>query len=83
MTVKLERARTHYSLMRRLLGHSIGGDVESRVYLGSLTYGVRELSVALEATKFPMSLERERTAGSIAHYGLLKTILWFLKTLPP
>jgi hypothetical protein len=40
-------------LMRRLLGHSIGNDVESRVYLGSLTYGVKELSEALEKVTFP------------------------------
>lgn len=31
LTVKLELAKTHGSLMRRLLGHSLGNDVESRV----------------------------------------------------
>ena len=54
LTVKLELARTHPSLMRRLLGHSLGNDVESRVYLGSLTYDVKELQTALEAVKFPV-----------------------------
>ena len=53
MTVKLERARVHYSLMRRLLGHSVGKSVEDRVYLGSLKYSVTELSEALEMVKFP------------------------------
>jgi len=53
MTIKLERARVHYSLMRRLLGHSIGKSVEDRVYLGSLKYSVKELSEALEAVRFP------------------------------
>jgi integrase len=55
MTIKLERARVHYSLMRRLLGHSVGKSVEDRVYLGSLKYSVKELSEALESVKFPMS----------------------------
>ena len=31
----------------------VGNDVESRVYLGSLTYGVKELSEALEKVTFP------------------------------
>jgi integrase len=53
MTIKLERARVHYSLMRRLLGHSVGKDVESRVYLGSLKYSVQELSEALESVRLP------------------------------
>lgn len=53
MTVKLEMARTHGSLMRRLLGHSLGNDVESRVYLGSLTYDVKELQPALETIRYP------------------------------
>jgi integrase len=53
MTIKLERARVHYSLMRRLLGHSVGKDVESRVYLGSLKYSVKEMSEALESVSFP------------------------------
>ncbi len=54
MTVKLERARVHYSLMRRLLGHAVGKAVEDRVYLGSLKYSVKELSEeAVEAVRFP------------------------------
>jgi len=53
MTIKLERARVHYTLMRRLLGHSIGKSVEDRVYLGSLKYTVKELSEALEMVSFP------------------------------
>jgi integrase len=53
MTIKLERARTHYSLMRRLLGHSIGKAVEDRVYFGSLNYSVKELAEAVEAVTFP------------------------------
>jgi len=56
MTVKLELARTDGSLMRRLQGHSLGNDVESRGYLGSLTYDVKELQTALEAVKFPAPL---------------------------
>ena len=52
-TIKLERARVHYTLMRRLLGHSIGKSVEDRVYLGSLKYTVKELSEALEMVSFP------------------------------
>ena len=54
MTVKLERARVHYSLMRRLLGHAVGKAVEDRVYLGSLKYSVKELAEAIEAVKFPV-----------------------------
>jgi hypothetical protein len=46
--VKLERAELHYSRMRRLLGHSIGKNVEDRVYLGSLKYSVKELNEAPE-----------------------------------
>ena len=53
MTVKLERARVHYSLMRRLLGHAVGHSVEDRVYLGSLSYSAKELSEALESVVFP------------------------------
>jgi len=53
MAIKLELARVHYSLMRRLLGHSIGKSVEDRVYLSSLKYSVKELSEALESVKFP------------------------------
>ena len=53
MTIKLERARVHYSLMRRLLGHAVGKAVEDRVYLGSLKYSVKELSEALESVNFP------------------------------
>ena len=53
LAVKLERERTHYSLQRRLLGHSAGSDVESRVYLGSLTYTVGELSEALNKVRYP------------------------------
>ena len=53
MAVKLERARVHYSLMRRLLGHAIGHSVEDRVYLGSLKYPVKELSEELERVQFP------------------------------
>ena len=53
MTIKLERARVHYSLMHRLLGHAVGKAVEDRVYLGSLKYSVKELSEALESVNFP------------------------------
>jgi integrase len=53
MTVKLERNRTHPSIMHRLLGHAVGADVEARVYLASLTYSPKELQEALEAVKFP------------------------------
>jgi len=53
LAVKLERERTHYSLQRRLSGHSAGSDVESRVYLGSFTYTVGELSEALEKVRYP------------------------------
>ena len=53
MTVKLERNRTHPSIMHRLLGHAVGADVEGRVYLSSLTYSPKELQEALEAVKFP------------------------------
>jgi integrase len=52
MTVKLERARVHYSIKRRLLGHAVGKDVEDRVYLGSLKYS-KELSEELERVSFP------------------------------
>ena len=54
MTIKLERARVHYSIMRRLLGHSLGLCVEERVYLGSLNYSVKELHEALETVQFPI-----------------------------
>ena len=53
MTIKLERARVHYSLMRRMLGHAVGKAVEDRVYLGSLKYSVKEMSEALESVSFP------------------------------
>ncbi|HEV8328924.1 MAG TPA: tyrosine-type recombinase/integrase [Nitrospiraceae bacterium] len=55
MTIKLERARVHYSIMRRLLGHTVGKDVESRVYLGSLQYSITELSAELEKVSFPVA----------------------------
>jgi integrase len=49
LTVKLELAKTHGSLMRRLLGHSLGND---GVYLRSLTYeeGVTD---CIGSVKFP------------------------------
>ena len=53
MTIKLERARVHYSIMRRLLGHTVGNSVEDRIYLGSLTYSAKELSEALESIQMP------------------------------
>lgn len=53
VAVKLERARVHYSLMRRLLGHAIGKSVEDRVYLGSLTYSPAELKEAIEVLSLP------------------------------
>lgn len=57
MTIKLERARVHHSLMRRLLGHSVGKSVEYRLYLGSFLYSVKELSEGLvENVSFPSSL---------------------------
>lgn len=49
----LEKLRTHPSLMRRLIGHALGNDVESRVYLASVTYSPKELQEALEAVRFP------------------------------
>jgi len=36
--------------------YQAGSDVESRVYLGSLKYDVKELSDALEALRFPMMI---------------------------
>jgi integrase len=53
VTIKLERARVHYSLMRRLLGHAVGKSVEDRVYLGSLQYSAKELQEAIEALRYP------------------------------
>lgn len=53
LATALEKKRTHPSLMRRLLGHALGNDVESRVYLASVTYTPKELQEALEAVKFP------------------------------
>jgi len=53
VAVKLERARVHYSLMRRLLGHSVGKSVEERVYLNSLVYTPKELQEAVEAIRLP------------------------------
>lgn len=64
MAIRLEQARTHYSIMRRLLGHSIGSDVESRVYLGSLEYPVKELSEALENVSFPRLPADEQSISS-------------------
>jgi integrase len=54
MAVALERARVHPSVRNRLLGHAVGTDVESKVYLDSLSYNPRELSEALEMVRFPM-----------------------------
>jgi len=53
LATKMEKLRTHPSLMRRLLGHALGSDVESRVYLASVTYSPTELQEALEAVRFP------------------------------
>lgn len=53
LTVKLAQARTFPPLQQRLLGHSLGKDVESRVYLAGLAFSVKELSAALEVVKFP------------------------------
>jgi integrase len=50
---KLARARTFPPLQRRLLGHSIGTATEERVYMGSMTYSVTELSEALEKVTWP------------------------------
>jgi hypothetical protein len=36
------------------LGHSIGKNVEERVYLVSLDFSVKELNEAIEAVKFPV-----------------------------
>jgi integrase len=53
MTIKLERARVHYSLQRRMLGHAVGSDTEGRIYLGSLSYSAKELQAALELVQIP------------------------------
>ena len=55
LATKLERLRTHPSLMRRLLGHALGTDVESRVYLASVMYSPNELQEALEAVRYPIT----------------------------
>ena len=47
LATALEKKRTHPSLMRRLLGHALGNDVESRVYLASVTYTPKELAGSL------------------------------------
>lgn len=56
LATRMEKLRTHPSLMRRLLGHALGNDVESRVYLASVTYSPKELQEAIEAVKFPPML---------------------------
>lgn len=56
MTVKLEMVRTHPSLMRRLLGHSLGNDVEDRTYKRSLTYSPRQLQEAIEGVRYPKTV---------------------------
>jgi len=55
-TVKLVQANVYPKISRRLLVYQAGSDVESRVYLGSLKYDVKELSDALEALRFPMMI---------------------------
>ena len=57
LATKLEKLRTHPSLMRRLLGHTLGNDVESRVYLASVTYSPKELQEALEAVRYPTMMQ--------------------------
>lgn len=53
VAVKMEKARVHWSVMRRLLGHAVGKSVEERVYLGSLVYSPKELQEAVEAISLP------------------------------
>jgi integrase len=53
VAVRLERARVHFSVMRRLLGHAVGSSVEDRVYLGSLTHSAGELREAIEKLSLP------------------------------
>ena len=55
LTQKLTRARTFSALQHRLLGHAIESSVEERVYLGSLTFEVKELTEAMEKVSFPLS----------------------------
>ena len=55
LTQKLTKARTFPALQHRLLGHAIGSSVEERVYLGSLTFEVKELTEAMEKVSFPLS----------------------------
>jgi hypothetical protein len=51
--VKLERARVHYTVMRRILGHSLGKSVEDRTYLSSLAYTAKELQEGIESLQLP------------------------------
>lgn len=57
MTVMLERAKVHGSVRHRLLGHSLGGGVEERVYMGGLTYSLTELREALDSVALPIDRE--------------------------
>ena len=59
---RLEHSDSKPTVNRRLLGHALCADVESRVYLAGLTYSVKELSEALEAVKFPMPEPRPALA---------------------
>ena len=58
MTVNLERAKVHASVMAKILGHAlVGRGVEGTTYLQSLSYPVKELSEAVELVRFPLSGE--------------------------
>ncbi len=58
MTVNLERAKVHPSVMAKILGHAlVGRGVEGTTYLQSLSYPVKELAEAVEKVRFPLSGE--------------------------
>jgi integrase len=59
-TVLLERAKVHPSIRHRLLGHSLGGGVEERVYLGGLEWSLTELREALDSITLPIEMEKHR-----------------------
>lgn len=55
LTVNLERAKAHPSVMAKILGHAlVGRGVEGTTYLQSLSYPVKELAEAVEMVRFPM-----------------------------
>jgi integrase len=69
MTVNLERAKVHPSVMAKILGHAlVGRGVEGTTYLQSLSYPVKELAEAIETISFPMPVFRHRE-DTAAHCG--------------